>query len=154
MKTEGARDAAATLVGLVATCRRGEHKFRAAAARITDPTLRRLLDCYAEQRAAFAAELQQALARTGKAQAISGAPHPAPGEGEPKARRAGGAKGEAALICVCQRGEAAALSAYREALQGRLAGGTKHAVEQQYAQVRDAHDHVLALAQARGMQVH
>src|SRR6185437_15374377 len=83
MKTEGARDAAATLVGLVATCRQGEHKFRAAAARITDPTLRKLLECYAEQRAAFAAELQQAIARTGKAQAISGAPHPAPGEGEP-----------------------------------------------------------------------
>ena len=58
-------DAAGVLRNLVATCREGEHRFRAAAEGVEDPTLRRLFQTYSEQRAGFARELGEELASVG-----------------------------------------------------------------------------------------
>ena len=128
----------ALLLGLVDTCERREHGFRVAAEGVGDPPLRRLLESYAEQRAAFARELRRELSRLGAAAAGP--------ETAPHGRVAGPVPtgDEAAIIAECARDEDAAINAYREAL-----GSAGEVVERQYQQLREAYDHLRLLEESR-----
>jgi uncharacterized protein (TIGR02284 family) len=128
------------LLELVDTCDRREHGFRVAAEGIADPPLRRLLESYAEQRAAFARELRRELSRLGAA-AAGGHPETAPATQTPGAGPTGD---EAAIIAECARDEDAAIRAYREAL-----GAVGEVVERQFQQLQEAYDHLRSLEQSR-----
>jgi uncharacterized protein (TIGR02284 family) len=65
MRASEAGDVSEVLNELIGICLDGEQGFRTAATGIGDPTLRRLFESYAEQRASFARELQAEVARRG-----------------------------------------------------------------------------------------
>jgi uncharacterized protein (TIGR02284 family) len=129
----------ALLLELVETCERRENGFRVAAEGVGDPPLRRLLESYAEQRAAFARELKRELSRLGAgvARRLDTA---SPG----RVADAVPLGDEAAIIAECARDEDAAIRAYREAL-----GSADEVVERQYQQLQDAYDHLHSLEESR-----
>ena len=145
MTATGARDASTLLNGLIEICKDGEEGFRTAATGIHDSTLRRLLESYAHQRAGFAQELQAEVARLGDEPAGSGDMAGALHRGWMKIRQAISGNDEAAILAECERGEEAAVRAYREAVDRDIAGDAGTVVERQYLQVKDAHDHVRML---------
>jgi uncharacterized protein (TIGR02284 family) len=145
MTASEARDVSAVLNDLIEICRDGEQGFRTAATGIGDPRLRRLFESYAEQRASFARELQAEVARRGDEPARSGDAAGALHRGWMKIREAVSGNDEAAILAECERGEAAAVRAYRTAVDQRIPGDTADLVERQYVQVKDAHDHVRML---------
>jgi uncharacterized protein (TIGR02284 family) len=138
---------------LIEICRDGEHGFRAAAAGIGDPTLRRLFESYAEQRAGFARELQAEAARRGGDPARSSDALGALPRGWMKVREAAFGNDEAAIVAECERGEDAAVRAYRDAVGQRVPGNTADLVERQYVQVKDAHDHVRMLERSQASKL-
>jgi uncharacterized protein (TIGR02284 family) len=140
-----ANDDVAVLNGLIQTCRDGEQGFRTAAEAIEDAALRRLFESYAEQRAEFARELQGQVARLGGEPAKSGDVAGALHRGWMKIREAVAANDEAAIIAECERGEDAAVRAYRAAVDREIPGEAGAVIERQYLQVKDAHDHVRML---------
>jgi uncharacterized protein (TIGR02284 family) len=138
-------DAAGVLRNLVATCREGEQRFRAAAEGVEDPTLKRLFQTYSEQRAEFARELRQELASVSAEEAES-----REGVGRSDTGRSGSpgildGADEATVIAEREQGEQDALAAYNQAVRRRLPGSAGKMVERQYLQVKDAHKHVRSL---------
>jgi uncharacterized protein (TIGR02284 family) len=145
MTASEAREVSEVLNELIRICRDGEQGFRTAATGIGDPTLRRLFESYAEQRASFARVLQAEVARRGDEPARSGDPAGALHRGWMKIREAVAGNDEAAILAECERGEDAAVRAYRDAADQRLPRDTADLVERQYVQVKDAHDHLRIL---------
>ena|SRR5882724_6847239 len=138
-------DAAGVLRNLVATCRESEHRFRAAAEGVGDPTLKRLFQTYSEQRAGFARELRQQLESVAGEGTES---REGVGRGDPgRSDSPGVLEGadEAAIIAEREQGEQDALAAFSHAVRHRLPGSAGKMVEQQYLQVKDAHKHVRSL---------
>lgn len=133
------------LNGLIEICKDGEQGFHAAAVGTDEATLRRLLESYAQQRAGFASELQAEVARVGGVPATSGDTGGALQRGWMKIREAVSGNAAAAILAECERGEDAAVVAYREAVDRRIPDDPGALVERQYLQVKDAHDHVRML---------
>jgi uncharacterized protein (TIGR02284 family) len=153
MTASKARDVTDVLNELIEICRDGEQGFRTAAAGIGDPTLRRLFESYAEQRASFARELQAEVARRGGEPARSGDALGALHRGWMKIREAASGNDEAAILAECERGEDAAVRAYRDAADRRMPGETGDLVDRQYVQVKDAHDHVRMLERSHADRI-
>jgi uncharacterized protein (TIGR02284 family) len=145
MTASEARAVSAVLDDLIEICRDREWGFRTAAAGVADPTLRLLLESYAEQRASFARELQAEVARRGDEPARGGEAAGARPRGWMKLREAVSGKDEAAILAECELGEDAAVRAYHDAVDLRIPGDTADLVVRQYMQVEDAHDHVRML---------
>lgn len=138
-------DIVATLNGLVETCKDGANGFRTAADGVEDASLKRLFSSYAEQRAQFAAELERLVTSLGGDPAdtghIAGAVH----RGWISLKSAITGKDDAAVISECERGEDFAKERYQSALEKALPADVRAAVERQYMQVKEAHDHVRSL---------
>jgi uncharacterized protein (TIGR02284 family) len=149
MTASEARDVSQVLHELIDICRDGEQGFRTAATGVSDPTLRRLFESYAEQRASFARELQAEVARRGEEPARSGDAAGALHRGWMKIREAVSGNDEAAILAECEQREDAALRAYRDAVDQRIPGDTAPLVERQSVQVKDAHDHVRMLERSQ-----
>jgi uncharacterized protein (TIGR02284 family) len=148
-----ARGVTGVLNELIELCRDGEQGFRTAAAGIGDPTLRRLFESYAGQRASFARELQAEVARRGDEPARSGDAPGALHRGWMKVREAASGNDEAAILAECERGEDAAVRAYRQAVAQPIPGASADLVERQYVQVKDAHDHVRMLERSQAGRI-
>ncbi len=133
------------LNGLIEICKDGEQGFRAAADGTADATLRRLLESYAQQRAEFASELQVEVARLGGVPATSDDAGGALHRGGIKIRETVSGNDDAAILAECERGEDAAVVAYREAVDQKIPDDLRTVIERQYLLVKDAHDHVRML---------
>jgi uncharacterized protein (TIGR02284 family) len=57
---------------------------------------------------------------------------------------------DGAVVSECERGEDAAVSAYRDALDEDLPANIRAVVERQYAEVKQAHDRIRSLERAGG----
>lgn len=138
-------DIAATLNGLVETCKDGAQGFRTAADGVEEPGLRRLFSSYAEQRAQFATELEGLVQSLGADPAdhghVAGAIH----RGWINLKAAITGKDDAAVISECERGEDFAKERFRKALETDLPAAMRTIVERQYMQVQQAHDHIRSL---------
>jgi uncharacterized protein (TIGR02284 family) len=55
-----------------------------------------------------------------------------------------------AILDECERGEESALAAYRAALGVDMPAAVRTSVERQFAEVREAHQHIRGLARAAG----
>ena len=141
-------EVASTLDRLVRTCLDGENGFRAAAADISDVNLKRLFESYAQQRAEFAAELQQELARLGRKPADSGHTSAALHRGLMEVKAAVSGRDEGTIISECERGEDVALEAYHAALGTSLPDDLRGIVERQLVRIKEAHDQVRSLERA------
>ena len=139
-----------TLNGLIETCRDGQGGFRTAAEGVRSAELRELFHGYAGQRAGFAGELQDEVRRLGgdpeREGSIVGSLH----RGWMGLRAALEGGDERAILSECERGEDAALEAYRAALDRDMPAGVRSMVERQFAEVKEAHHLIGNLARGSG----
>jgi uncharacterized protein (TIGR02284 family) len=142
-----------TLNNLIETCRDGQEGFQAAAGQVATAELKELFHGYSLRRAGFVGELQDEVRRLGgepaKAGSLAASLHR--GWMDLKSAVAGGDDG--AVLAECERGEEAALAAYRDALDSDLPASVRAVVERQFAEVRKAHDRVQALGRGGGASI-
>ena len=135
-----------TLNDLTEILKDGEHGFRTAAKDVEAPELAALFNRYATQRAEFAATLQAHVvalgAKVDKSGSITGDLH----RGWINLKAALSTNEPHAVLSEAERGEDAAVAAYRKALdQGDLDQPTRDLISRQYTEVKAAHDHVRTL---------
>ena len=130
---------------LIETCKDGQHGFRTAAEDAKDAELARIFTEFAAQRTAFIAELQDRVRSLGgdmeKSGSVSGSLH----RGWIDLKSAISSNEPHAVLAECERGEDAAVKAYREALDENVDPITRGIISRQYAAVQAAHDRVKQL---------
>lgn len=129
------------LITLAQRCWEGEHGFHAAAAGMADPTLRRLCESYADQRAGFRRELIGELAKLGVS---PGPPEPGAKTSVENAPWSSGPE-EGLAVAELVRRDGAAVAAYRRLLSCGLTGPATDTVERQHHQLEDAVRHLSLL---------
>jgi uncharacterized protein (TIGR02284 family) len=138
-------DVTDTLNELIQICRDGDAGFTAAAEAVDDPALRSELVEYSAQRRRFAEELQFRVASTGEDPvergSIAGALH----RGWIDLRTAIATNDRYAILSECERGEDAAVAAYRKAMESELPPEYDTIVQLQSEDVLRTHDRVKAL---------
>jgi uncharacterized protein (TIGR02284 family) len=144
---------------LIETCKDGEKGFRAAATRVGedgDPHLRTILNLYAQQRAGFAAELQNEVLRRGGEPAESGHVSATFRRGWLEFKLELGAGPdynddedyESGILATCEAGDKAAMENYQDVLRKVLPSDLLGLVEKQYREIRHAHDRMRSLSMA------
>ena len=139
-----------TLNNLIETCKDGENGFRAAADGVRNSELRTLFNTYSQQRAQFAAELQQEVRRLGGDPENTGSVAATLHRGWLNIKSTVTGEDEGAVISECERGEDAAVRNYQDALNEMLPADVLSLVQRQYGQVKEAHDRVRAMEKANG----
>jgi uncharacterized protein (TIGR02284 family) len=130
---------------LIETCKDGEEGFRTAGDEIQNPDLRTLFHMYSQQRARFGAELNNEVLRHGGDPASSGHVSAALHRGWLNIKTAVTGKDTSAIIDECERGEDVAVANYQDALKKTLPSDLLSIVQQQYSEVKKAHDTVRGL---------
>ena len=133
---------------LIETCKDGEQGFRTAAESVKDSELKTLFNMYAQQRARFAGELNNEVLRRGGDPAKSGHVSAAFHRGWINVKSAVTGKDDASIINECERGEDSAVSNYQAALKKVLPSDLLAIVEEQYREVKQAHDTIRDLKRA------
>ncbi len=136
---------------LIETCKDGQDGFKAAAEAVGRSELKTLFYEYSQQRATFAAELQDEVRRLGGDPEKTGSTAAALHRGWIDLKSAVAGRDDRAVVSECERGEDAAVASYRDALADQsLPADVRSVVERQYAAVREAHDRVRALERSAG----
>ncbi len=137
--------AISVLQDLIETNRDGQHGFRTAAEDAKDAELARVFTEFSTQRTTFIAELQDRVRSLGgdadKSGSVGGSLH----RGWIDLKAALSSNEPHAVLAEAERGEDAAVKAYREALEENLDPITRGIVSRQYASVQAAHDRVKSL---------
>jgi uncharacterized protein (TIGR02284 family) len=130
---------------LIETCKDGQHGFRTAAEDAKDSELARIFTEFSTQRTSFIGELQDRVRSLGanpeKSGSVAGSMH----RGWINLKSAIASNEPHAVLAECERGEDAAVKAYREALDENLDPVTRGLISRQYASVQAAHDRVKQL---------
>lgn len=144
------KEIVSTINSLIETLKDGQEGFKQAAEAVKDSELKSLFREYSQQRARFATELQSQARQFG----------------EPKPEDSSSAAGamhrawinlksvitsgdDHAILAECERGEDSAVKEYKEAIDERLASPIADIVSRQYNDVKDAHDRIKQLRDAR-----
>lgn len=130
---------------LIETCKDGERGFRHAANHVNDASLKALFTEIASQRERFAADLLPHAQRLGGATESDGTTTAALHRGWMSIRDTLSGHDDKAIVREAERGEDAALAAYKDAVEGMLPPATRDLIELQYAEVRKAHDRIHGL---------
>lgn len=134
-----------TVHHLIERCKDGVKGYKTAAEDVEDQDLKELFRKYAVQRDSMITELQDQLHKMGKmddeSSSIEGTIHRAWID----IKAALSSKDRKRILEECERGEDYAVKAYEEAMQKNLPGQLKPIVEQQYQDVKNAHDHIRTL---------
>ena len=138
-----------TLNNLIETCKDGENGFRESAEGVQDPSLRSVFTEYQQQRSQFATELQQQVAKLGKAPEDSGSVVAAMHRGWINLKSAVTGKDDLAILEEAERGEDSAVKNYKQALLEDIPADLKSLIQTQYSGVQKAHDQIKALRDAR-----
>ncbi|MEX0772150.1 MAG: PA2169 family four-helix-bundle protein [Balneolales bacterium] len=136
----------ATLNRLIETCKDGQEGFRTASEDIEDTSLKTLFSSFAQQRAEFAGELQDALVNIGEAKpedksSYTGALH----RSWINLKQALASRERQSILKECERGENAAVNEYENALDEDLPAPVKVVVESQHREVKVARDRIKEL---------
>jgi uncharacterized protein (TIGR02284 family) len=144
MKTEK-ENTITVLKDLIETLKDGREGFKTAAEDAKDSELRALFTQFSDQRAQFVSELQSRLQLIGadadKSGSVSGSLH----RGWIDLKAALSSNEPHAVLAECERGEDAALKAYREALDEPIDGTTREIVRRQSTVIKATHDKVKQL---------
>ena len=132
-----------TLNNLLQTCRDGEEGFRMAAEGVESLELKELFRGYSRQRASFASELKDEVRRMGSEPVEGGSVTGSLHRGWMGLKAALTGADKHAVLDECERGEDAALAAYRAALGVDLPANVRALVERQFAEVREARQRIL-----------
>ena len=130
---------------LVEVCRNGEFGFREAAGAVKDAHLRSILADLSEQREQFAAQLRYQVARLGGKPQNRGSMAGAVHRRWIDLRSSVSTHPSTAVLAECDRGEIKAERAYTAALESELPPNVRVIIEEQYAQIKAAHDTVISL---------
>ena len=138
----------AALNDLIETCKDAERGFRNAAESVRkdgDADLRTLLNAHAQQRARFAAELQNEVLRRGGDPAKAG--HVSAGfqRGWMNLNLALTGNSEGSIIEECESSEQSAMRNYEAVLKTNLPSDLFAIVEDQYAEIKQAHTRLKGL---------
>jgi uncharacterized protein (TIGR02284 family) len=138
-----------TLVNLINVLRDGHHGFLELEKHLKDHEARTFFLKQSQERAQFAAELENELHRLGVKDVhedgkVAGKLHRA--WGELKSKLGGG---DHELLATAEQGEDEAKKAYREALETHLPADLREVITRQQAQVVIAHDKTKALRDAK-----
>ncbi len=147
-----AEKAIKTLNNLIEICRDGEKGYTLAADKEKNPEQASLYKQYATERGRFVSELQDALEELGAhsseggnmGAAAAGAVH----RGWINIKSVATGSETEVIVAECERGEDAAVDAYKEALENELPEDVRMVVEKQYQMVQKAHDRMSALKHA------
>lgn len=130
---------------LIEICKDGQRGFRTAAEDAKDADLARVFTEFSTQRTSFIAELQDRVRSLGgdpeKSGSVSGSLH----RGWIDMKAAISSHEPHAVLAECERGEDAAVKAYREALDENLDPISRGIISRQYASIQAAHDRVKQL---------
>jgi uncharacterized protein (TIGR02284 family) len=137
-----------TLNDLIETCADGEQGYRRASDDAKDPQLRALFNQYTNQRAMFAAELQDEVLRLGGAPREGGSAAGALHRGWMSLRAAVAGRSDEEIVAECERGEDAAVRSYKKAMDRELPADIRVLIEREFLQIKDAHDRIRALERA------
>ena len=133
-------DTIGVLNGLIETCRDGQEGFQEAAENVVRSDIKQLFTEAAMQRARFLGELQAEVRALGgdpaEAGSVSGALHRA--WIDIKGTFSG--RDEESILAEAERGEDAAVEAYRDALENDLPANLRAVISAQYADVQRTHD--------------
>jgi uncharacterized protein (TIGR02284 family) len=148
---EGNKEVFSTVHHLIERCKDGSKGYKTAAEDIEDSDLKTVFRKYAVQRDSMITELQNQLHKFGKtddeSSSIEGTIHRAWID----LTSALTSRDRVRVLEECERGEDYAVKAYEEAMEKELPGDLKPIVEQQYRDVKNAHDHIRSLRdQAKG----
>jgi len=142
--------AVSTLNSLIETCRDGQEGFKTAAEGVDNAELKELFYSYSQQRAGFVGELQDEVRRLGGEPDTTGSVTASLHRGWMGLRAALTGGDEAAVLAECERGEDAAMSNYRAAFNVDLPANIRQMVERQFAEIKEAHNHIRNLDRAAG----
>lgn len=134
-----------TLNSLIETCKDGQQGFQVAADGVSDPVIGKAFRDYSSQRSRFALELQGLVHEIGGAPETTGSVAEAFRRGWNNITEAVTGRDEVHVLKECVRGEAAAISNYRVAMEKILPTQIQAVVRRQYDEILVAHDHVLTL---------
>ncbi len=141
-------DVISALNDLIETCKDGEQGFRTAAEGVGNSELRTLFNMYAQQRARMGAELNNEVLRRGGDPAKTGHVSATFHRGWIDLKQAVTGKNETSIIDECERGEDSAKANYENALKKTLPSDLLSLVQQQFSEVKDAHDRIRAMKHA------
>ena len=130
---------------LIETCKDGERGFRNAAHRVTASSVKAFFTEIASRRERFAADLLPHAQRLGGATESDGTAAGAVHRGWMTLKDALTGHSNEAIIREAERGEDAAVAAYKDALEGMLPPTARDLIERQYADVRQTHERVRTL---------
>ncbi|TPE43380.1 ferritin-like domain-containing protein [Pontibacter mangrovi] len=134
-----------TVHHLIERCKDGAKGYKTASEDVEDQDLKDLFRKYAVQRDSMITELQDQLHKMGhtdeESSSIEGTMHRAWID----LKSALTARDRVRVLEECERGEDYAVKAYKEALEKDLPAQLKQIVEQQYQDVKNAHDHIRTL---------
>lgn len=138
------------LNNLIETCKDGEQGFRTAADGVKNGELKTLFLAYSQQRAQFAGELQSEVRHLGGDPENRGSIAATLHRGWIDIKSAVTGEDEGAIISECERGEDSAVKNYEDALKEDLPANIRSIIEQQFTQIKEAHDRIRALKRAEG----
>lgn len=138
-------DAIDTLNGLIETCKDGADGFKQAAESVERSDIKEVFMRYSQERAAYAADLQNLVTSLGGDPENSGSFAGTIHRGWINIKSAIAGNEEAAVLNECESGEDSAKKMYKEALEKDLPDFVRSTVQNQYEGVLAAHDHVKML---------
>jgi len=149
MATMDNNDVVDTLNGLIETSRDGENGFRQCAEHVQGEDLRMLMTQRADECARAVEELAVLVRNYGGTPEDTGSATGAMHRGWVAVKDALSGRDNQALLDECERGEDAAKSAYRDALEQPLPSDAQQVVSRQFQGVLRNHDQIKALRNAR-----
>jgi len=138
----------ATVHHLIERCKDGAKGYKTASEDVEDRDLKDLFRKYAVQRDSMITELQDQLHRMGKTDSETSSLEGTIHRAWMDLKSALSSKDRKRVLEEVERGEDYAVKAYQEALNKDLPGELKPIVEQQYQDVKNAHDHIRSLRDA------
>lgn len=139
------KEVQSTVHHLIERCKDGAKGYKTASEDVEDKDLKDLFRKYAVQRDSMITELQDHLHKMGhtddESSSIEGTMHRAWID----LKSALTSRDRVRVLEECERGEDYAVKAYKEALEKNLPSELKQIVEQQYQDVKHAHDHIRTL---------
>jgi uncharacterized protein (TIGR02284 family) len=140
----------AVLNSLIETLKDGQEGFRSASEDVDVSELKAVFSKYSLERGQLAGELQALAHSLGESEpedsgSTAGALH----RGWIDLKSALVTRNAHAILAECERGEDAAVAAYREALEEtEISSYVRSVLDAQYAKVKAAHDHIRSLRDA------
>jgi uncharacterized protein (TIGR02284 family) len=134
---------------LIETCRDGQNGFQEAAESVTSHELKSFFSDASLERARFVGELQQQVRTLGGDPDNTGSTAGALHRTWIKVKGTLTGKDDESILNEAERGEDSAVKAYEEALREALPNPCKTMLENQYREVKQVHDRVKRMRDAR-----